>query len=181
MPLQKNPPPVSAVAFTMATRTASYGNTKSNALSSAPSLDPTPTPTPNPTLNLTYDPSLNYSHDPTPDPTLDIDISNGTTAAKAKKLHLVWTDEMEEMLFNELLGQDCLGKRANMGFKSNAWMVVKDAIQEIYTGPLVIEMQQIKSKESNYKVLYVTAWACFAIAHVALCHMTTRLAWRPLF
>jgi hypothetical protein len=61
---------------------------------------------------------------------------------------------MEETLFSELLGQDHLGKRADLGFKSKAWAVVRDAVQGIYTGRLVIEVLQLKSKESNYKALY---------------------------
>jgi hypothetical protein len=61
---------------------------------------------------------------------------------------------MEETLFNELLKQDHNGKRANMGFKTEAWAVVRDAVQEVYLRRLIIEVLQLKSKESNYKALY---------------------------
>jgi hypothetical protein len=60
---------------------------------------------------------------------------------------------MEETLFSELLGQDHLEKRADLGFKSEAW-AIRDAVQGVYTGHLVIEVLQLKSKESNYKALY---------------------------
>jgi hypothetical protein len=63
---------------------------------------------------------------------------------------------MEETLFNELHRQDRLGKRADMGFKSEAWAVVQQTIQEVYTGHIAIEVSQLKSKESNYKALYRT-------------------------
>jgi hypothetical protein len=57
-------------------------------------------------------------------------------------------------LFNELLEQDHNSKRADMGFKAKAWAAVRNAIQEVYLGRLVIEVLQLKSKESNYKALY---------------------------
>jgi hypothetical protein len=129
MPRKKNPP-VPVVAFIMATRTASYGNTQSN--------------TPDPNCDLALDLALDHT----------LDSQSRTAAVRIKKASLVWTDLMEETLFNELLEQDRLGKRADMGFKSEAWIVVRDAIQEIYIGPLVIEIQQLKNKESNYKALY---------------------------
>jgi len=61
---------------------------------------------------------------------------------------------MEETLFNELHRQDRLGKRADMGFKSEAWIVVRNVVQDVYIGPIVIEVSQLKNKESNYKALY---------------------------
>jgi hypothetical protein len=73
---------------------------------------------------------------------------------KEKKVNLIWTDIMEETLFNELLEQDHSSKRADMGFKTEAWAAVRNAVQEVYLGRLVIEVSQLKSKESNYKVLY---------------------------
>jgi hypothetical protein len=61
---------------------------------------------------------------------------------------------MEETLFNELYKQDRLGKRADMRFKSEAWTVVRDAVQDVYAGHIVIEISHLKNKESNYKALY---------------------------
>ena len=51
MPRKKNLPPVPVVAFTMATRTASYGNTQSNTQSN----------TPDPTLDPALDPDDDQS------------------------------------------------------------------------------------------------------------------------
>ena len=136
---------LAAVPFTKTTRTASYGddaqpNTQSNTQSQSNSPDPTPNPTPDP------DP-----FDSQPDSQLDVSSQH---AKKPRKSNLIWTDKMEETLFSELLGQNHLGKRADLGFKSEAWAVVRDAIQGVYIGRLVIEVLQLKSKESNYKALY---------------------------
>jgi hypothetical protein len=57
-----------------------------------------------------------------------------------KKVSLIWTDLMEETLFNELHRQDRLGKRADIGFKSEAWVVIRDTVQEVYIGQVVIEV-----------------------------------------
>jgi hypothetical protein len=136
---------LAAVPFTKTTRTASYGdnaqsNTQSNTQSQSNSPNSTPDPTPNPDP---FDSQLDSQL-----------VDSNQHAKKQRKANLIWTDKMEETLFSELLGQGHLGKRADMGFKSEAWTVVRDAVQEVYTGSLVIEVLQLKSKESNYKVLY---------------------------
>lgn len=64
-------------------------------------------------------------------------------------IDLQWTKEMEEVMFNELYRQDQLGKRADAGFKAEAWTVVLEKVQEVYTGPLTIA--QLKSKEGWYR------------------------------
>ena len=135
MPRKKNPPPVPAVAFTMATCTASYGNTQldapSNTLSNTqPNTQlHTQSNTPDPTLDPTFDPTLDPTLDPALDPafnhTLNLDESRHQTIPPTKKkIGIVWTDMMEETLFNKLHRQDRLGKRANIGFKTEAWAVV---------------------------------------------------------
>ena len=130
MPRKKTTKPA-AVAFTMATRKASYGDdTQSN----------TPDPTCNPSLD-----SLDTSHNPSLDlglldSQLDVPLIVSTQPKKEKKANLIWTDIMEETLFNGLLEQDHLSKRANIGFKSKAWAIVQDAVQGVYIGGLVIEV-----------------------------------------
>jgi hypothetical protein len=118
MPRKKNPPPVPVVAFTMATRTASYGNTQLDA-----QLDAQSNTQSNTQLN-TPDPTL----DPTLDPALIPDESQRQTVPVGRKASLAWTDLIEETLFNELLKQDHLKKHAGIGFKSEAWTVVRDAV-----------------------------------------------------
>ena len=66
-------------------------------------------------------------------------------------IDLQWTKEMEEAMFNELYRQDQLGKRADAGFKAEAWTVVLEKVQEVYTGPLTINLVQLKSKEGWYR------------------------------
>jgi hypothetical protein len=95
--------------------------------------------------------ALDFTLNPTPDPN---DNQSQFAPKRTKKVSLIWTDLMEETLFNELHRQDRLGKRANTGFKSKAWVVVQDIVQAVYTGLVVIEIPQLKSKELNYKALY---------------------------
>jgi hypothetical protein len=64
-------------------------------------------------------------------------------------IDLQWTKEMEEVMFNELYRQDQLGKRADAGFKAEAWTVVLEKVQGVYTGPLTINLVQLKSKEGG--------------------------------
>jgi hypothetical protein len=61
---------------------------------------------------------------------------------------------MEETLFNELHRQDRLRKRADIEFKLKACTVVCNTVQNVYIEPIVIEISQLKNKESNYKTLY---------------------------
>jgi hypothetical protein len=157
----------------MATRTARYGNASnaqslSNSLSSSLSNSQSNSqsnslhPTPDTTVDAFLDASLNASVDASLDPSSDLDLINSQIPLvistrmpeKEKKVNLIWTDIMEETMFNELLEQDHNGKRADMGFKTEAWAAVRDAIQEVYLGCLVIEVSRLESKESSYKALY---------------------------
>jgi hypothetical protein len=142
MPRKKiSEPP--AVAFTMATRTARYGNAsnaKSQSNSQSNSLRPTPDPTldafPDASLDGSLDGSLDASVDAPLDPSSDLDLIDSQIplvistqrSEKEKKVNLIWTDIMEETLFNELLEQDHSSKRADMGFKTKAWAAVRNAV-----------------------------------------------------
>jgi hypothetical protein len=61
---------------------------------------------------------------------------------------------MEETMLNELYLQDQLGKRADAGFKAEAWTIVQEKVQAIYQGPLTINLVQLKSKEGWYRGAY---------------------------
>ena len=66
---------------------------------------------------------------------------------------------MEYCLFEGLLVQDRAGKRANQGFKGEAWPLVIAAVQEAYNasnhGPTcVITKTQCQGKEAIFKTLY---------------------------
>ena len=97
-----------AVAFTKATCATNYG-TESNTQSNTQSNDPTPDPARDPTLDPTYD--------LTPD--LDV-FDTPVVPEKGKKVSLLWTNIMEETLFNSLLEQDHISKCADIGYKANA-------------------------------------------------------------
>ena len=109
----------------MATRTARYGNTQSNTQSNSP--EPTQLNTQSNTQSNTPNLALN-------------DNQSQSALKRTKKVSLIWTDLMEETLFNELHRQDRLGKRADMGFKSEAWAIVRDAVLDVYTGNIVIDI-----------------------------------------
>jgi hypothetical protein len=84
--------------------------------------------TPNPTLDPTLNATLEATLDATPDPALILDESQHQTVPVGRKASFSWTNLMEETLFNELHKQDRLGKRADIGFKLEAWTVVRDAV-----------------------------------------------------
>jgi hypothetical protein len=74
-------------------------------------------------------------------------------AQKVERLH--WTFEMEEILFNTMLDQVRLGKRADSGYKSEAWNKCFNAVEAEYTGnPSLLTIEKLKSKLSNYQQLY---------------------------
>jgi hypothetical protein len=65
-----------------------------------------------------------------------------------------WTALMEQTLFTELLDQALDGKRADNGFKKEAWESVLREVQSIYTGPYPISIDKLKAKEQTYKGYY---------------------------
>jgi Myb/SANT-like DNA-binding protein len=61
------------------------------------------------------------------------------------------------VLFKVLLKQDRLGKQADAGFKSEAWIVVLAAVQAEYNlgnSKKKLTVTQVKNKESNYRGLF---------------------------
>jgi hypothetical protein len=70
---------------------------------------------------------------------------------------LSWSYRIEEVLFEALLEQDRLGKRADAGFKSKAWVAVLAAVQAKYnlgSSKKKLTVAQLKNKESNYRGLF---------------------------
>jgi hypothetical protein len=80
-------------------------------------------------------------------------IATAVDAADTKET-LVWTKDMEYILFSHLLEQQELGKRADTGFKKEAWVIVSAAVQNSYRGPLTITLKQLKNKECAVKALF---------------------------
>jgi hypothetical protein len=54
---------------------------------------------------------------------------------------------MIHTLFAELLEQAQDGKRADSGFKKEAWDSVLKEVQAVYTAPYAISLQKVKQKE----------------------------------
>ena len=74
---------------------------------------------------------------------------------EARKLS--WSYRMEEVLFEVLLEQNRLGKRADAGFKSEAWIAVLATVQAEYnlgSSKKKLTVAQLKNKESNYRGLF---------------------------
>jgi hypothetical protein len=65
-----------------------------------------------------------------------------------------WTTEMIHVLFTELLDQAQDGKRADSGFKKEAWDSVLREVRAVYIGPLTITLQKVKQKEQTFKGYY---------------------------
>jgi hypothetical protein len=61
---------------------------------------------------------------------------------------------MIQVLFTELLEQVQDSKRANSGFKKEAWDFALREVQLVYLGSYSIPLQKIKQTEQAYKALY---------------------------
>ena len=63
---------------------------------------------------------------------------------------------MEEALFNRLQDMNRAGKRADSGWKSEAWGEVLNAVLAVTPDRQkdLLTLEKVKSKESNYKALY---------------------------
>jgi Myb/SANT-like DNA-binding domain len=62
-----------------------------------------------------------------------------TQQARNTTAVFAWTFAMEEALFNELIHQDELGKRADSGFKKEAWTAVLAEVYKRTTQKLTVE------------------------------------------
>jgi Myb/SANT-like DNA-binding protein len=78
---------------------------------------------------------------------------NGETE-KEKTPDLQWTDAMETSLFNAFLEQYNKGKRADLGWKREAWGPIIEAVQTAYEGQQLVTKAQCQTKEATYKAHY---------------------------
>jgi hypothetical protein len=76
------------------------------------------------------------------------------TPASAAKITLRWSDPMYYTLLSTMLDQCRLGKRADSGFKKEAWIAVITAVQLEYKGAIVIEEKHVKSKLDWAKLMW---------------------------
>jgi Myb/SANT-like DNA-binding domain len=104
------------------------------------------------------DPQLQDSQSTTPSqsiaPSQSTAPSQLSTSIEDQSDRLEWTNEMVHTLFAELLDQALDGKRADSGFKKEAWDSVQREVQAVYPGPGTILLQKIKQKEQTFKGLY---------------------------
>jgi hypothetical protein len=83
-----------------------------------------------------------------------------------------WSTQMIHVLFTELLEQAQDGKRADSGFKKEAWDSVLKEVRLVYSGSYPIPLQKINQKEQAYKALYTQA--ANAMKRTALPTLTNR-------
>ncbi|MCJ1235416.1 hypothetical protein MMC14_003384 [Varicellaria rhodocarpa] len=65
-----------------------------------------------------------------------------------------WTLCQEEVLFRTLIEQLEAGKRADNGFKAEAWAAVVEAVQKEVQPPLIVQPRHYKNKFGWYKGMY---------------------------
>jgi hypothetical protein len=73
---------------------------------------------------------------------------------QTKRTELRWTLIMHETLLTTMLDQCRGGKRADSGFKKEAWNICRDAVQNVYEGVPILEDKQIKSKLDWFKSMW---------------------------
>jgi hypothetical protein len=106
-----------------------------------PALSSTPLSTPVPSTTLVASQPLSRSNTPS------IAIHNS-----ARYTPLRWSPEMQETLLATLLDQCRVGKRADSGFKREAWIAVIIAIEAI--APNQVNEKQIKSHMDWFKSMW---------------------------
>jgi hypothetical protein len=95
------------------------------------------------------DPALLASTSQTLDNPLDTALQ-----IKSKRSILNWTPDMHRVLLEVLLEQCRVGKRADSGYKKEAWVATLSAVQAVYIGPIQIQEAQIKSRIDWCKALW---------------------------
>jgi hypothetical protein len=85
-------------------------------------------------------------------PTDQLNTPDITTHSLERHTTQRWTPEMQEALLVTLLDQCKAGKRADSGFKKEAWVVVLIAVQTI--SPSLISDRQVKSRVDWFKSLW---------------------------
>jgi hypothetical protein len=72
--------------------------------------------------------------------------SDTATQSNSKRSTLTCTADMHRALLEGLLEQCRAGKRADSGFKKEAWVTILPAVQAAYIGPIQIHVLQLKSR-----------------------------------
>ena len=70
-------------------------------------------------------------------------------------LRCQWTNAMAEALVDGMVAQVKDGKRADTGFKQEAYIAVLDQINAVNKGEVPIDLERAKNKLSEYKGLYI--------------------------
>jgi hypothetical protein len=110
-----------------------------------PSTSTSAIPIPSPT------PSRASSRAPS-QPQDQFDTPDTATQGSTKRIQLKWTSEMQDALLNTLLDQCRAGKRADSGFKKEAWVTVLAAVQATTTSS--VNEKQVKSRIDWLKCLW---------------------------
>lgn len=79
----------------------------------------------------------------------DTDFLQARLGTKMPKL--TWTTEMEHILLQSMVDQVRSGKRAESGFKKEAWVVSLDQVKGVAKFPDLITMKKAKDKLDTIK------------------------------
>lgn len=116
----------------------------------SPSQSPLQLPLNSPSKSSFLDPFESLDVDQNLPPNFDLDISAIDTQLPLR--FTGWSVEMEALMYSTLCIQVGLGKRADNGFKKEAWQAVNKAILDAFR--VVITTQQCKSKADSHKGLW---------------------------
>jgi Myb/SANT-like DNA-binding protein len=83
---------------------------------------------------------------------LESQSDESQAASKARPQRFTWNKELEQVLVEELLDQHRAGKRAEGGFKKEAWNAVVSAVY--LAGGKQPTVQQVKSKFDWFKAMW---------------------------
>jgi hypothetical protein len=118
---------------------------------------PSPSPSWESSIELLVEPSKEPTKEPVIEPfdypPIDSDVES-SLSNEAPILHPFkgWSIDMEGVLYSTLCTQVELGKRADSGFKKEAWYAVTKAILDAFH--VVVSVKQCKSKVDNQKTLW---------------------------
>jgi Myb/SANT-like DNA-binding domain len=108
-------------------------------------------PKPSPSREVTWSPTPTVLPPPPP-PLLPPISSTGDALQNIPLQPFRWTLEMEELLFNTLIEQVNIGKRADSGFKKEAWVACCEAVTTVTTQLVTID--KCKGKVDTMKGLW---------------------------
>lgn len=85
-------------------------------------------------------------------------IDSLCTSIDIKMSKLTWTTEMERVLLQSMVEQVRSGKRAESGFKKEAWVISVDQVKVVAKLPDMVTMKKAKDKLDTLKTKWNIWW-----------------------